>query len=373
VIGLDSRNGAFRFAAFTGNGISLGDPAPTPLGPDQWTFLAAVYDQPNSQLTLYVDLDVATIDDDPQAISQTAVMGTGAATTAIGAIAPGGGEGWVGAIDNVFFLGGRIDASVVKAVRDGGKTTLLQLRPDPVLSISSDAVFGDLPSGAPVTASIELRNAGQTQPLVITEARITGRSAARYKVSDVPTSIAAGATATMKVTFDPQDKQGPFSATLDLISNSTSDRHALFDLSAFVPYSTALIAFYPFDDPANPLQDATGKGGDLIVPAGAAPTYQATDGVEGGSYAFNGAQRLVYARSSVTTTADGIEQSDWTTAMMEPSGTRRSWAMGHRCLAARHPPARLLGPSWRPPMTRMPPPCRSMWTWMLPLRPTRSR
>ncbi len=119
-----------------------------PLGPDAWTFLAAVYDQPNSQLTLYVDLDVATIDDEPQAISHAAPMGAGTATTAIGAIAPGGGEGWVGPIDNVFFLGGRTDAALVKSVRDLGKEALLQLRPDPVLVASPDVGLWGLPMPA---------------------------------------------------------------------------------------------------------------------------------------------------------------------------------------------------------------------------------
>lgn len=326
-IGLDTRNGGFCYSAFIGNGVSRGNPALTPIGPDEWTFLAAVYDQPNTNLTLYVDLDVASLEDDPEVVSHVAAMGSGSITAAIGDLTPSGSEGWVGAIDNAFFLGGRIDASVVKAVRDGGKTALLQMRPDPVLSVSSDPVFGDLPGSSPVLASIELRNTGQTQPLVIADARITGRNAARYTLSDVPTSIAAGATATMKVTFDPQGKQGFFAATLDLISNSTSDRHALFDLSAFVPYTTPLIAFYSFNDPANPLQDVTGKGGDLIVPTGAAPTYQAAGGVEGGGYAFNGAQRLVSPVSINPTRFPQLTMGAWVRTDSLASGLRK--VIGH--------------------------------------------
>jgi len=313
--------------AFTGTGITVGDPAPTPIGPDLWTFLAAVYDQPNNQLTLYVDLDVASTDDDPQAIVSTTALGSGASTTAVGDLSPGGGEGWVGAIDNAFFLGGRVEASVIKALRDGGKTALLQLRPDPVLSVPPDLVFGDLPGSSPVTRSIELRNTGQTQPLVIADARITGRNAARYTLSEVPTSIAAGATATMKVTLDPQGKEGPFAATLDLISNSTSDRHALLDLAAFVAYSTPLIAFYPFDDPANPLQDATGKGGDLTAPAGAAPTYQAAGGVEAGGFAFNGSQRLVSPVNINPTRLPQLTMGAWVRTDSLAPGLRK--VMGH--------------------------------------------
>ena len=145
----------------------------------------------------------------------------------------------------------------------------------------------------PATVSVEIKNSGQTQPLKITEARLTGRNAAKYSFSDVPSTVAPGASATMKITFDPQGEQGAFDATLDLISNSAADRHTVLDLAVFVPYSTPLIAFYPFDDPADPLHNANGKGMDLLAPTGAVPSYQAAGGVEGGAYSFNGLQRLV--------------------------------------------------------------------------------
>jgi len=324
-------NGTYRYAAFTGtnnHGPSQGDPAPEPLGPDAWTFLAAVYDQPSQQLTLYVDLDVATTDDDPQAIVQAAPMGAGATTVAIGAIAPGGGEGWVGPIDNVFFLGGRTDAALVKSVRDLGKEALLQLRPDPVLVAPSDPVFATpMPLPGPQTASVELRNTGQTQPLVIAEARITGRNAAHYAVSEVPAAIAPGASATMKVTFDERGHEGQFESTLDLISNSTSDRHTLLDLATFVPYESPLVGFYPFDDPANPLRNANGKGSDLVVPAGAAPVYQAAGGIEGGAYVFSGQQRLIAPISINPGDLPQLTMGAWVKASSLVPGLRK--IMGH--------------------------------------------
>ncbi|NMD18933.1 MAG: choice-of-anchor D domain-containing protein [Verrucomicrobia bacterium] len=339
-IGLDNRttvaggpmpNGTYRYVAFTGtnnHGPSQGDPAPEPLGPDAWTFLAAVYDQPNKQLTLYVDLDVATTHDEPQAIVHAAPMGAGATTTAIGAIAPGGGEGWVGPIDNVFFLGGRTDAALVRSVRDLGKEALLQLRPDPVLVAPSDPVFATpIPIPVPQTVSVELRNTGQTQPLAITEARIIGRNAAHYAVAEVPAAIAPGASAAMKVTFDPRRHEGQFESKLDLISNSTTDRHTLLDLSAFVPYESPLIAFYPFDDPANPLRNATGKGSDLIVPAGAAPAYQAAGGIEGGAYVFSGQQRLIAPISINPGDLPQLTMGAWVKASSLVPGLRK--IMGH--------------------------------------------
>jgi hypothetical protein len=305
VIGLDTRtqasggpmpDGTFRYVAFTGennHGPTQGDPAPAPPGLTQWTFLAAVYDQPNNKVTLYVDLDVASLNDVPQAISDVTSMGTGTSTTAIGAITPGGGESWVGSIDNAFFLGGRLDAAGIKSIRDQGKAALLQFRPDPVLTVPSDPVFGALTNGQPVTRSIPIRNTGQAQTLTISDARITGVQAGKYIVTDVPATIPPGGSATIKISFDPQGQEGNFAAALDLISNTSSGRHAVVDLTAFVPYSGPLIAFYPFDDPTNPLKNATGKGSDLISPSAVAPTYQPSGGVEGGGYLFSGGQLLI--------------------------------------------------------------------------------
>ena len=335
VIGLDNRtqasggpmpDGTFRYVAFTGennHGPTQGDPVPAPLGSTQWTFLAAVYDQPNNLVTLYVDLDVASLSDAPQAISDATSMGVGVTTTAIGSISPSGGEAWVGSIDNAFFLGGRLDAAAIKTIRDQGKPALLKYLPDPVLTVPSDPVFGNLTNGQPVTKSIQIRNTGQTQTLTITDSRITGPQAGKYAVTNVPATIAPGGTATISVTLDPQGQEGSIAGTLDLISNSSSSRHALLDLSAFVPYAGSLIAFYPFDDPANPLKNATGKGSDLSSPAGEAPTYQPSGGVEGGGYLFNGSQVLVAPIDINATNLPKLTMGAWVRTDSLVSGMRK--------------------------------------------------
>lgn len=304
VIGLDYRalaaggslpDGTFRYACFTGvnnHGPSQGDPPPTPESVNAWTFLAAVYDQPNNEVTLYVDLDVASTNDDPQAIQHETAMGTGATTAGLGALDPNGGESWMGTIDNAFFLAGRANPSDIKTIRDQGKTALLQFRADPVLRVPADPPFGNLPGPQPVTAGVVIENAGQSQTLNLAEVRITGRNASHYAVAPVPMSLAPGATATLQITFDPQDDEGEFQAELDLITDSEAGRHTRLDLSAFVPYGTPLIAFYPFDDP-DPLADARGKGADLMVPATGGPLHEPAGGLEGGAYAFDGTQRLI--------------------------------------------------------------------------------
>ena len=307
VIGLDTRTQAaggplpdptFRYVAFTGTdnlGPTQGDPPPTPTSIDEWTFLTAVYDQPNRQVTLYVDLDVSTTNDAPQAIRSAANSGTGTSTVSIGTINPGNSsEAWVGSIDNVFFLNGTLDAATIKSVRDGGKDAILKFRADPTVQVLTAApIFGDLANANPKTAAIQIKNTGATQPLAIVSARLTGPDASNYTLDQVPSNLVAGATGTLEVTLDPKGKEGTLAAGLELITTSSSDRRTTLDLSAFVPYSTPLIAFYAFDDPTNPLKEARGKTGDLRLVQGSEPVYLAQGGEEGGAYRFDGGQRLV--------------------------------------------------------------------------------
>jgi hypothetical protein len=104
-IGLDNRNGPYRYASFNGNGIVVG--APAPLNTTDWTFLAATYDQAAATATLYVDLNAATTGDPPQSFTETASFNDGWPTFAIGDLRPDvTSEPWLGAIDNVFVYSG---------------------------------------------------------------------------------------------------------------------------------------------------------------------------------------------------------------------------------------------------------------------------
>ena len=49
-IGLDNRNGGFRYTSFIGNGRPV-QGTPSPENIDNWTFLASVYDQSSNQVT----------------------------------------------------------------------------------------------------------------------------------------------------------------------------------------------------------------------------------------------------------------------------------------------------------------------------------
>jgi hypothetical protein len=122
VIGLDTRdNGVFRYTSFVGNGAPLPG-GPTPASTTAWTFLAATYDQDSTALSLFVDLDVAAPAEPLTVIDWTTTgFGAGHSTTAIGDVSPaGGGEGWQGAIDNVFFYQTVLTFDQLTAIRDGG-------------------------------------------------------------------------------------------------------------------------------------------------------------------------------------------------------------------------------------------------------------
>jgi hypothetical protein len=130
-IGLDNRipeggEAPFRYTAFTGTG-----PGPTNLpGPvviEDWTFLAATYNQTLGELVVYVDIDASTTDDPPASAAQAATFGAGFNTASIGNLRPDtAAEGWVGSIDNAFFYRAALTAAQVTQIRDGGREFILE-------------------------------------------------------------------------------------------------------------------------------------------------------------------------------------------------------------------------------------------------------
>jgi hypothetical protein len=133
VIGLDNRNpGAFRYTTFTGDANNSGplENTPGPVNTTDWTFLAATYDQPAQNVTMYIDLDAGTTADPLVTVSEFAGYGIGFPTFAIGSIRPdnpgvAGSEFWDGAIDNVFVYSGILSDEEVKTLRDLGKAAAL--------------------------------------------------------------------------------------------------------------------------------------------------------------------------------------------------------------------------------------------------------
>jgi hypothetical protein len=87
---LDNREGSFRYTGFNGSGVITG--TPEPVNTNDWTFLAATYDQNAQQVIIYVDLDASTVG--PLAVvTNTSAFATGFDTTAIGGIRPDSNAG----------------------------------------------------------------------------------------------------------------------------------------------------------------------------------------------------------------------------------------------------------------------------------------
>ena len=122
-IGLDNREGDFRLTSFIGNGRPVvGTPAPE--NTDDYAFLAAVYDQPNNEVTVYVDGNVASIEP-LAAVTEPTGFGGGFPTTSIGSLRPdNAAEGWVGHIDNAFFIKGLLSEEEITGIRDGGAAVI---------------------------------------------------------------------------------------------------------------------------------------------------------------------------------------------------------------------------------------------------------
>ena len=119
-IGLDNREGDFRYTAFTGDGPPVVG-TPTPANTDDWTFLAAVHSQASNEITVYVDLDSSSTDDDPVAVTEPTLFNASRTDLSIGSLrADNANEGWIGAIDNAFVFNRSLSAAEIKALRDGG-------------------------------------------------------------------------------------------------------------------------------------------------------------------------------------------------------------------------------------------------------------
>jgi hypothetical protein len=125
-IGLDNREpGILRYTSFSGNGTPVvGTPEPVSL--EEWTFLAATYDQPAAIVTVWVDLNAATTNDALVSVSRpNSTFGPGFNTVAIGNLRPDNlAEAWIGSIDNVFFFNSILSEADLTLLRNRGKAAL---------------------------------------------------------------------------------------------------------------------------------------------------------------------------------------------------------------------------------------------------------
>ncbi len=123
-LGLDNRNGAFRYTTFTGAGPMGGTPGP--VNTTDWAFIAATYDQTAAVTTLYADIDAASTADPLFKQYEASTFGDGFPTFAVGDIRPDIiSEPWDGAIDNVFVYAGILTDEQMKNLRDQGSAAII--------------------------------------------------------------------------------------------------------------------------------------------------------------------------------------------------------------------------------------------------------
>ncbi len=230
-IGLDNRNGDFRYTSFIGNGRPvLGTPGPENI--DNWTFMAAVYDQSSNQVTVYVDIDAATIGDSLASVTEPTDFGQGHATVSIGSLRPDNpAEGWQGYIDNAFFFAAALSADQITQIRNGRSPVPVE-GDDPSLVVLATPEFDSITSGQKIIeGAITIRNDSSTQTLKIKAAELMGPDAAYFKV-DYPENVSPGEKANIKVIFDTKGQVGVFKTVLLLVSNDPSQPKTNLDLSA---------------------------------------------------------------------------------------------------------------------------------------------
>ena len=279
-------------------------------------------------------------------ISGAAIIGPDADRFTVGAIPATLAPGASGEIPFTFDSKGQVGdfSGVLEITSDDPSQPSLRLtlnatvRPpdplDPVLTFATADPFAGLPvNPGAVTRQVTVSNTGAALPLVISTASISGDGAARFSIVSSPAEpIAPGATGVYEIAFDPQGTAGTFGASLDLVSTNASGRFGTLDISAIVPLdpnnlAQALIGFWSFDDPDNPLADDSGHGVDLEMD-GADPEYGADSGFgESGGFEFFGAEHLIAPIDINPGTEPVLTMGAWVKASNLDPGLRK--VMGH--------------------------------------------
>ncbi|MEE3176350.1 MAG: LamG-like jellyroll fold domain-containing protein, partial [Verrucomicrobiota bacterium] len=291
-LGLDNRNGQFRYTSFTGFGRPVVGNLPGPANTEDWTFVAASYDSAAGTVSVYVDVDASSTDDELVAVTETARWNTGWPTFAIGGIRPDNtSELWDGVIDNVFVYNEVLSPAEIAALRTDFGIEIS----DPNIVISRvRPLFGMIRTGiVPETEmrSITIRNTGEDNDLNITEIAITGDDASAYSLTDAPFALAPGEEKTIEITLTTGGVAGDYVASLEIQSDDSDKPTEIIELDAtieLIPPAT-LLAFYTFDDPNDPFADSSGNGNDLAQGNGVAPSWGADIGFKGsGAHDFSG-------------------------------------------------------------------------------------
>lgn len=115
-------------------------------------------------------------------------------------------------------------------------------------------------SGGVRNLEIPVRNTGQTETLEIADVTLAQDGSA-YQLVDFPSSIEPNGVGTINLTLDPSGISGLATATLTIESNDPSEPSIDVFLTASVPVSADLVAWYKMDETqGTDLLDSSGNG-----------------------------------------------------------------------------------------------------------------
>ncbi|MFP6873345.1 MAG: LamG-like jellyroll fold domain-containing protein [Verrucomicrobiales bacterium] len=247
-----------RWNFWTGNGNpgwdTLGGPA---VATNTWIHLAISYDAQSNTKSLWINGGLYASDTAP---NQYSPNGPEQENFHIGAGADGGVSFFfAGNIDDVGLWDEALSGTEINNAMKNGIDGMIAH--DPKLTAGTGLDFGRLPANSdPVNASLALQNNGAANALDISGVSVTGADAANFAVTTHPATLApGGGTGNIDVSFDPNGRDGYFTAQLEINSNDPVSPTVTVPLAAYVAISDPLVAWWPLD---NDSTDASGNGFD---------------------------------------------------------------------------------------------------------------
>jgi hypothetical protein len=168
------------------------------------------------------------------------------------------GSGYAGAFDEFQAYRVELEPRQISQLFNEPETTARFDNPNLFVSATGD--FGSVEDGGPISQIIKLSNTGASETLTITETTVAGDNVANFTFTEFPTSLAAGETQEVTVTFDSEGTFGQFSAILQVDSNDENNNMLTTELAALVPNPSGLLAHYKLDETSGDiLADASGN------------------------------------------------------------------------------------------------------------------
>ena len=156
---------------------------------------------------------------------------------------------------------------------------------DPSLSFLRRSPFGQLGNDpGKQERTVTLKNAGETKELTITSATLAGPDGDHYSLDlQFPLTLAPETSIDLVISFDPQDRDGGFLASLDFTSTDEKKPNRSLDLSAHIPDRNQLVAWYKLDETEGTrMSDASGNENHGIYVSNGATIALAQPGIAGG-------------------------------------------------------------------------------------------